>query len=143
MQAACAVAGERGAARSANGKVFFPHGLPGLERYRYYRVEPLPGNDLFFMLRSTEEEGLALFLVDPFPFFPGYRVELDESDLFDLETETAADLLIYTTVTVAGAALYTNLAAPIVISAGNRRGKQLILPDRSAELRVPLIRREK
>src|SRR5690554_5108836 len=92
--AACAAASESGAPQGANGKVFFPHGLPGLDQYRYYRVEPLPDNKIFVMLHSTEEAGLALLLVDPFPFVPGYRVALDDSDLFDLGTGTAEDLLI-------------------------------------------------
>ncbi|MEW5785211.1 MAG: flagellar assembly protein FliW [Bacillota bacterium] len=128
------------AQENRNQAIYFPRGLPGLETYHHFRVEALPDNRVFSMLRSTEEAGLALILVDPFPFIPGYRVELAGSDLAELEINGEADVLIFTTVTVGKERLFTNLAAPIVINAAGKRGKQLVLPERSEELRVPLVK---
>ena len=48
------------------------------------------------------------------------------------------DLILFTTVTLDGSKLYTNLAAPILINVAQRRGKQLIVPHRCDDMRVPL-----
>jgi len=115
----------------------FPRGLPGLEGEKRYCVEAIPGNPFFVMLQPAES-GPGLILVDPFPFFPGYCFELEEGDRRELQVEKEEDLVVYTTVTIEGRQLYTNLAAPVVFNAVKRLAKQIILPERSDQLRVPL-----
>lgn len=118
----------------------FSRGLPGLDGCRNFYLELLPGNELFMLLRAAEEENVALILVDPFPFFPGYRVELTEGDREELKIgSNKTGVLTYTTVAVSDKKLFTNLAAPLVINAAERTGKQLILPEAIDKLRVPLI----
>lgn len=119
---------------------FFPHGIPGLERYQEYLIEPLPGNRLFTLLLALEDQEIGLILVDPMPFFPGYRVDLLKSDCQDLMLHSEEDLVIFTTVTVDERELYTNLAAPILINLVQKRGKQVILPERCEQMRTLLSR---
>lgn len=116
----------------------FPRGIPGLELYRRFLIEPVPGNKLFAMLIAAEEPSLGMILVDPMPFFPRYHVDLQRADRRDLMLKKEQDLVIFTTVTVEDKSLYTNLAAPILVNVVQKRGKQLIVPHRCEDMRVPL-----
>ncbi len=116
----------------------FPRGIPGLELYRRFLIEPVPGNRLFAMLIAAEEPSLGMILVDPMPFFPGYHVDLQRADRRDLMLKKEQDLVVFTTVTVEDKSLYTNLAAPILVNVVQKRGKQLIVPHRCEDMRVPL-----
>ncbi len=116
----------------------FPRGIPGLELYRRFLIEPVPGNRLFAMLTAAEEPSLGMVLVDPMPFFPRYDVSLQRSDRRDLMLKKEQDLIIFTTVTIEDRKLYTNLAAPILVNVIQKRGKQLIVPHRCEDMRVPL-----
>ncbi len=116
----------------------FSRGLPGLERYRWFEVTPVPENHFFLMLQSREEEAVGMFLLDPFPFFPGYRCQLSTSDREDLELDDHQSPLIYTTVSIWNEEMFTNLAAPIGINVARRKGKQVYLPEYSKQLRVSL-----
>lgn len=116
----------------------FPRGIPGLELYRRFLIEPVPGNRLFAMLVAAEDPAIGMILVDPLPFFPRYRVSLHGNDRRDLLLRKEDDLVIFTTVTVDGQQLFTNLAAPILINVAQKRGKQLIVPHRCEDMRVPL-----
>ncbi len=133
-------------AQSDNGPVgpqtppqfHFPRGLPGLDGFHRFLVNPVPGNRLFAMLVAAGDPAVGLILVDPLPFFPGYRVDLFPVDRRDLLLKEERDLVIFTTVAVDDQELYTNLGAPILINVISKRGKQIILPDRTNQLRVPL-----
>ncbi len=116
----------------------FPRGIPGLELYRRFLIEPVPGNRLFAMLTAAEEPSLGMVLVDPMPFFPRYDVSLQRNDRRDLMLKKEQDLIIFTTVTIEDRKLYTNLAAPILVNVIQKRGKQLIVPHRCEDMRVPL-----
>jgi len=102
-------------------------------------LQPIDGNPFFYYLRSAEEEEVGLILVDPFPCFPSYNLELPKSEQEELELEQKEDVLIFTTVTVLGEdEMTTNLAAPIVINAARRIAKQIIIPDKIEQMRTPL-----
>ena len=116
----------------------FPRGIPGLEMYRRFLIEPIPGNRLFAMLVAADDPSIGMILVDPLPFFPRYSVDLQRNDRRDLMLKRDRDLVIFTTVTVDEAMLYTNLAAPILVNVAQKRGKQLIVPHRCDDMRVPL-----
>jgi flagellar assembly factor FliW len=116
----------------------FPRGIPGLEIFRRFLIEPVPDNRLFALLIAADDPAVGMILVDPLPFFPRYKVILQRNDRKDLMLKKDQDLVIFTTVTVEGEHLYTNLAAPILINVAQRRGKQLIVPHRCDDMRVPL-----
>lgn len=116
----------------------FPRGIPGLELYRRFLIEPVPDNRLFAMLIAAEEPSVGMIIVDPLPFFPRYQVVLQRNDRRDLMLKKDEDLVIFTTVTLEGENLFTNLAAPILVNVAQRRGKQMIVPHRCDDMRVPL-----
>ncbi|MGI6096705.1 MAG: flagellar assembly protein FliW [Dethiobacteria bacterium] len=118
--------------------LYFPEGLPGLEPHRYFQVGRLPGNDYFLLLQVVDSPELALILVDPYPFYPHYRFQIEDTVKQELRGVTETELLVFTTVTAGKDALYTNLAAPILISPSAGLGKQLILTEYRKMLRAPL-----
>ncbi len=116
----------------------FPRGIPGLELFRRFLIEPVPGNRLFAMLVAADDPSIGMIMVDPLPFFPNYKVSIGRSDRQELQLKKERDLVIFTTVTVEEARLFTNLAAPILVNVAQKRGKQLIVPHRCSDMRVPL-----
>ena len=119
--------------------IFFRRGLPGLGKSRQFILQLIESNPFFYYLRSVEEEEVGLILVDPFPCFPGYDLEIAEADQKELELEKKEDVLVFTTVTVLGEnKMTTNLAAPIIINIGKRLAKQVILSERIEQMRTPL-----
>ncbi len=121
--------------------VTFQRGLPGLGSSRQFTLHVIAGNPLFYYLQSIEEEDIGLILVDPFPCFPGYSLELSEQDKRELglEEDREEDVLVFTTVTLRDEnKMTTNLAAPVVMNSRSRLAKQVIIPDRVEEMRVPL-----
>jgi flagellar assembly factor FliW len=132
---------EQSAVESSQSKLvefIFPRGIPGLELYRRFLIEPVPDNRLFAMLIAAEDPSIGMILVDPLPFFPRYRVVLQRNDRRDLMLKKEQDMVVFTTVTLEGSRLFTNLAAPILINVAQKRGKQMIVPHRCDDMRVPL-----
>ncbi len=112
--------------------LYFPGAIPGLDGYRHYFIEPVPGNPFFYHLRAAEEPEVGIILVDPFPFFE-YQVDIPEGDCRELEAGGEEDLLVLTTVIIDGKRLFTNLVAPVIINPARRLGKQVILADRPGQ----------
>lgn len=122
------------------GPITFQRGLPGLGEYREFNLFPIENNSLFYYLQSIKDPELGLIVIDPFPCFPDYSLELNEQDKKEIELEHQEDVLVFTTVTVLGEGkLTTNLSGPIVINARRRLAKQVIIPDRINEMRTPLL----
>lgn len=121
-------------------KVFFKQGLPGLENYREFTLRIIADNPFFYHLQATGEEALGLILLDPFPCFPSYSVELKAVDKLELQVEKKEDLLVLTTVTITrNGGMTTNLAAPLVLNLCRGLGRQVIFQERVDERRTPLL----
>lgn len=119
--------------------IYFREGLPGLGESRRFELCRVPGSPFFFHLQSLEEKDIGFILMDPFPAFPDYSVELDENLKSELNIEKKEDILVLTTVTIAGEKkMTTNLAAPIVINLNQKLGIQVIIPERMEQMRAPL-----
>ncbi len=128
-------AGEKG----LGAPVYFPKGLPGMGEYKRYRLEPLKDNPFFYLLQSLQDPELGFILADPFIFFPGYRVQISDAELAELQAREEEELLVLTTVTVAGREkLTSNLAAPLLFNLSAGLGKQIIISDSMEEMRRPL-----
>ena len=124
---------------SGREAITFQRGLPGLGESRRFNLYLMENNSLFYYLQSVSEPDLGLILIDPFPCFPDYSLELNEQDKKEIELEKKEDVLVLTTVTVLGEGkLTTNLSAPLVINVRRRLANQIITPERIGEMRSPL-----
>jgi len=104
----------------------FPSGLPGLEDCRDWALLADADNDALGWLQSTTRGDVALAVVSPRRFVPGYQVRIPRSELTPL---TLADMREAQVVVVVGrtdTGLTLNLKAPIVINLAARTGRQVV-----------------
>src|SRR5690606_33901735 len=94
-----------------------------------------------FSTEATEHERLAFLLVDPFPFFDGYSVELDSAQLRDVLTDDPSDIAVLAIVTLPpepDGVCTANLQAPLAINLRTGRARQLVLTRTDYGTRCPL-----
>ena len=118
--------------------VEFPSGLIGLRGHRYALLPHGP-DGVFVWLQSMEDPDLALPITRPWGFFPGYEVELSDSEAERIGVTDPAQADVWVTVRAAEAAenFSANLRAPIIITGG--RGFQVINEADDAPVRAPLF----
>ncbi len=83
-----------------------------------------------YWLQSAEFSSLTFLVVDPFPLFPGYSVELSEGDTTDLEVEGPDEVSILAIVTLPGSTdemPTANLQGPLALNMRTRTARQIVL----------------
>jgi flagellar assembly factor FliW len=122
-----------------NEIVQFPGGLYGFPECRGFALLPTPREGIFW-LQSTDFSALSFILVDPFVYFPGYHIELDDADILRLGTKEAQHILILAIVTMPatpGGKCTANLHAPVLFNINDRHAHQSIRPDDTYGFREP------
>jgi len=120
--------------------ITFPEGILGFaeaEAFALLRTEA----PSFFWLQSLEHEELAFLLIDPFPFFEGYSVELEEADVGALEAASAGDVAVLAIVTLPSEPdepCTANLLGPIAVNLEKGLGRQVIVRDGGYGVRAVL-----
>lgn len=126
----------------------FSDGLPGFEDCRLFTVVPHHTAEggkgsPFVWLQSLERGDLAFLAIEPHQVFPDYAPRVPRAEMESLcLTEEAAAPRLYALLTVpAGdpAGITANLMAPILINAGSRVAKQVVLNTDQYGLRHRLI----
>lgn len=103
--------------------------LAGLPQLTQYDLAPIDGATGLFTLRSSEDPGIRLFLLDAGHYLPDYRPALPE----------AADAgRLYVVATPAPGGTTVNLLAPIVIDEARATGRQIVVDGDLAAVRTPL-----
>ncbi|MGH7755876.1 MAG: flagellar assembly protein FliW, partial [Vulcanimicrobiaceae bacterium] len=74
--------------------IAFPWGLPGLANHRWFHLLRLPQADGWSLLRGEGEPPVALFVVDPWSYFPDYRLQLPFYARLTLELERDEDAAV-------------------------------------------------
>jgi flagellar assembly factor FliW len=117
--------------------VEFPSGLVGLGGSHYALLER-EGAGPFLWLQSLEDPDLALPVVDPWRYFPDYRLELTATDAERLGGTDPEHTALYVTVRATGEdeGFSANLRAPIIIVGAT--GHQVINQASEAPVRAPL-----
>jgi flagellar assembly factor FliW len=122
---------------SADQVVEFADGLYGFPTATRFALLPTPREGLYW-LQSLDHTALVFLLVDPFPFFTHFHVELGDADKARLATNTAEDILVLAIVTmpaVPGARPSANLHAPLMFNVRAGQGHQSIRPDNAFGIR--------
>jgi flagellar assembly factor FliW len=116
----------------------FPLGLIGLGGLRYALIDRNPGSG-FLWLHSTEDEALALPVVNPSQFFPEFSLHMTSEDRERIGFGDPSALALYVTVRATPNPLdiTANLRAPIVVHEG--KGYQVINASPNAPLQAPLF----
>ncbi|NMB41460.1 MAG: flagellar assembly protein FliW [Firmicutes bacterium] len=130
---------KKGEAGQQSQPVYFRQGLPGFGSDKDYILHALEDNPFFYYLQSCKEQEMGLFLLDPFSFFPDYSVDLPDEILTELELVSKEDVLVLTTVTFAGEKkMTTNLAAPIIFNTKKNLAQQLVIAEKTDDIRTPV-----
>lgn len=127
-------------ARAAQIPIEFARGLVGLPDQRSFLLSraAVPGT---YWLESADHHGLAFLLVDPFPFFDGFAVDLDAEQLSAVLADDPADVALFAIVTLPtepGGVYTANLQAPLAINLRLGRARQLVLPGSDFGVRCPI-----
>ena len=123
--------------------ITFSKGIPGFEESKKYVLIPadVTGDSPFFFLQSIESAELSFFLVDPFSFYPDYDIKLEEQMVERLGLEEPSDAIVLTTISVTEEMkdATTNLKAPLVINNKKNLGMQIVLDNKTYQIKQPLF----
>lgn len=116
----------------------FPSGLIGVGGHRFALLTREEGT-AFKWLQETERADLALPVVDPFPFFPDYEVQISDAEAarIGIEDPAEAEVLVIVRAAEELEDFTVNLLAPILVSRGVAH--QVINDAPEADVRVPLL----
>jgi flagellar assembly factor FliW len=109
--------------------ITFTQPIIGFQEYRRFITVPGPPQSGLTWLQSTDSGELAFLMMHPRDVVPDYRVPLSRHELAELAAPDADSLEVYTLLVVPAdrKKIRTNLRAPILISRGQRLGKQAVL----------------
>ncbi|HMO09927.1 MAG TPA: flagellar assembly protein FliW [Actinotalea sp.] len=112
-----------------------PLGLMGLRRFQ---LDALDESGLLFALRSTEADGVRLFVVPPQPYFPRYSPALDLDAIAGLGLgDQEPVLLVVVRPGDEGTGPTANLLAPVVVNPSSGAALQVVLDSDEWPLRAP------
>lgn len=107
----------------------FPHGLIGMESCRRWVLLADSENRALGWLQSAERPELALAVVSPRRFVPGYQVRVAAREVEPVTDAPDGELQVLVVVSRSEEGLTVNLKAPIVVSLETRRGRQVVAKD--------------
>ncbi len=118
----------------------FRDGIPGFPECRQWVLidGAKPGT---VWLQSVDHRALAFFLVDPFPHFAGYAVDLTPSELRRLGADDSTAVAVFAIVTLPAARelpATVNLQAPVAVDLVQRRAAQIVVSESAWTVREPL-----
>ena len=121
------------------GAIYFPRGLIGLTQYRNFVLERLPGQELFFLLQSADDDQFGLVVTSPFWFMPAYEFTLP--DAYRHELGDRDDVAILVTVTLAPELREStaNLLGPLAVNSVTGIGFQVVAADQGYPARYKLL----
>lgn len=117
-------------------KIRFPFGILGFEQlHEYVLLDAV--QQPFYWLQSIERAEVAFVLMDPKVFRPEYSVDVQKSELNEIDIRNPDDLLVFAIVTIPEnqAMMTANLQGPILINRRAKIGRQSISLDPSWKVR--------
>ncbi|MDO4711405.1 MAG: flagellar assembly protein FliW [Peptostreptococcaceae bacterium] len=122
----------------------FENGIFGFENNKKFAMMNFEDDtDAMVCLQSTEDEGLAFVLMNPFFLMPDYQPELRTQDIRSLEiTQNTKGVLYYVVCVVRENMVEStvNLRCPVVINPETKKAVQVILENNSYSFKHPLYK---
>jgi flagellar assembly factor FliW len=107
----------------------FVDGLIGMEDCRRWVLLADAQNTALGWLQSLDRADVALAVVSPRRFVPGYQVRVARRDIEPLALADPGDAQVLAIVSQSGGALSMNLKAPLLVHVAERSGRQIIARD--------------
>jgi flagellar assembly factor FliW len=111
--------------------VHFEQGLYGFPDCRNF-VLVASDRDGACWLQSADYTALTFLLVDPFVFFPGYRVDLPPAELARLDVQSREEVVVLAIVTMPAGEhdpFTANLQGPVILNTRTRGALQCVVGD--------------
>jgi flagellar assembly factor FliW len=120
--------------------VTFPHGIPGFPTLQRYCIIEVKQGSRFKLLQSIDNAGLAFVITDPLGVDPDYPLQAihEAAAQFGLEQGEPVAVAAIVTVPKPPGRPTANMLAPLVMGKNSRLGVQIVLHDRSYEVRHEL-----
>ena len=109
--------------------ILFSKGLFAFENQRHWVLLGDADNDSVAWLQSLDDPAVALPLVSPRRFVPGYQVRIARNQLTPLELAVLDKAFVLTVVSRNEGRLTLNLKAPIIVNLDRRIGRQVVTSD--------------
>lgn len=106
--------------------VQFPEGLPGLEDCREWVFLADAENAALAWMQSLDRPEIALAVVSPRRFVPGFQLRVARRELEPLRLDGLSDAEVLTILGKTSRAVTLNLKAPLVLNLQRRLGRQVI-----------------
>lgn len=133
------VAVDDAAARHLPDHLQFVSPPPGMMALRDFTLDSLDDSGALFAMRSTETDGIRLFVVPPRVYVPGYAPAIDAGTRAALGLgDEAPVLLVVVHPGKDGAPPTANLLAPVAVNPRTGAALQVVLED-DWPLRAPLV----
>ena len=100
---------------------------PGFAPLVDFTLDDIEGAQGLYALRSVEDNGMRLFVLDAGIFLPDYTPEISDEQAASLELENGDDALVLVVANPGESGTTMNLMAPIVVNSLNGRCAQFIL----------------
>jgi len=110
----------------AHDPLLFPAGMIGFESCRQWLLLADADNEALGWLQSIERPEIALAVVSPRPFAPGYQLRTTRNELAPLELTDVRQAQLLVVVGKNETGITLNLKAPLVINLERRLGRQVI-----------------
>lgn len=107
----------------------FPQGLVGFEDSRHWILLADADNEALGWLQSMHRQDLALPVISPRRFVPGFQVHVAKKQLAPLELTQFDQAFVLSVVSKSGNELTVNLRAPLIVNLDRRLGRQVITLD--------------
>ncbi|OVE80538.1 hypothetical protein BVY03_06155 [bacterium K02(2017)] len=121
----------------------FQRGIPGFAQSKRFCILDMDDTEApFKWLHDVDNTEICLLITDPYYFFPNYEPQIDEKLLHDLDVKTVQkEVTVFTIVKIinGGKEAFTNLRAPVVVNANNKKACQVILEDDTYAIKTPLF----
>lgn len=114
-----------------NEVILVPKGVLGFSQLTRYVILDKDQFTPFKWLQSIEDPNVAFVIMDPRGLFSGYKLEINEKELEELNYTNSSDLVTYVIVTVPqdAALASADLLGPLVINPKKRLAKQAVMPN--------------
>lgn len=110
-----------------NDLLTFPAGIFGLEGCKHWVLLADAQNDALGWLQSTTRPDVAVAVVSPRRFVPGYQVRVSRGELTPLALDELRDAKVLVIVGKNDRSITLNLKAPLVINLKQRIGRQVVV----------------
>jgi flagellar assembly factor FliW len=109
--------------------LLFPHGLVAFDDCRHWVLLADSGNDALGWLQCVTRGEVALPVVSPRRFAPGYQVHVTRGQLAPLQLSQFDAAYVLSVVSRSDNDLTLNLKAPLIINLDRKLGRQVITTD--------------